>query len=123
MAARLSKDELRVLCAMVDCGTELATILESGVWTKGGWQRAVWFPPGWSVRPDGVWHQPRTKQRRLPGAGYKGVTGWLPLNLPLEAACPTCEQRQTLEPQLLRVDPNKGDPVPGHTPAIPRLLG
>ena len=53
MAARLSKDGLRVLCCVIDCGTELAWVLDAPIWRSG---RMVWFGPGWSNRQeDDVW--------------------------------------------------------------------
>ncbi len=130
--ARLDKTGLRVLCGVIDCGTELALVLEVGVSTKDGWPRAVWFPPGWSVRKDGVWHRSRKRHRSPPLelARWEGPCGWLPLNLPIEAVCP-CRSlrccggmRQVLDPDVLRVDPNHGSPQPEYflTPAIPRAL-
>ncbi len=74
LAARLSKDKMRVLCGVrdseSDCGCELAWVLEIGVYADGHWQRGVWFPPGWAARPDGVWAltqraTPRRQRRPL----------------------------------------------------------
>jgi len=133
MLARLSKDGLRVLCGNGnDCGAEIAWVLEHGIWTDGRWQRAVWFPPGWAAREDGVWtlteraaKRVRRGQapadRRQPGnimgarapANYgKGPTGWHP-SLPAGVICPDCGFRQTLDPDVLAV---------AVCPTIPREL-
>ena len=133
LKARLSKDGLKVLCGNgVDCGCELAWVLEIGVYTDGHWQRGVWFPPGWVAGLDGVWaHTPRAVNRRRKGQvpadrqPMRGPEpeGQLPWNLPVEVVCPDCGFPQTLDPVPLRVNSNKVDltrllpaenPLPGY---------
>jgi hypothetical protein len=134
LKARLSSDRSRVLCGNGDdCGAEIAWVLKRGVYADGRWQRGVWFPPGWAARPDGVWawtsHSVKRRRRGQlpadrvqPGAGPRGPTGWLPANLPVEAKCPDCEFLQTLDPAVLDVAPNIGQPAPDCPPGIPRTL-
>jgi len=152
LTARLSKDGSRVLCHIVDCGCEIAWVLERGVYVDGRWQRAIWFPPGWAPRPDGVWAftkraAKRERKGQLPTLhrqpsrrpwkdGHEplvsfspawsddnGPTGFLPCNLPVEAKCPNrkCGFRQTLDPDVLRVNPNSPPSTPGLS-AHPRKL-
>jgi hypothetical protein len=118
LTARLSSDGSRVLCHIVDCGAEIAWVLEVGVYADGRWQRGLWFPPGWTTRPDGVWvWTARSVKRRRKGQApadrqpMRGLRpeGQLPWNLPVEAKCPDCGFPQTLDPAVLRVNPNKVD--------------
>ena len=121
LKARLDKSGWRVLCGNgADCGAELAWVLEIGVYADGRWQRAVWFPPGWAARQDGVWAlTERAAKRRRKGQVPADrqpmreveAEGQLPWNLPVEAVCPDCGFQQTLDPAILRVNPNKVDPT------------
>ncbi|MGB6838109.1 MAG: hypothetical protein WBF66_10460, partial [Dehalococcoidia bacterium] len=119
LTARLDKTGLRVLCGV--CAHELGLILEEGVYTDGCWHRAVWLPPGWTIRyspgadgalgPDTtVWYfsqraAGRLREGREPLARQKQhwrsegkVEGWLPF-LPAYIKCPAhrCGQRQRLD--------------------------
>ena len=58
LLARLDKSETRVLCGVVDCGAEVARVVDverGNVTLPLRSVRAVWFGPGWHPREDGVW--------------------------------------------------------------------
>lgn len=107
------RKDLRILCAVVDCGTELAWVLEDATLPRKG--SMVWFGPSWSTRQeDDVWttatrrnikrlQQGRHAYRRRRLAGDdSGPQGWVPF-LPCDAICPVCGSRQTLDHTTLGV--------------------
>lgn len=132
--ARLDRTERRVLCGVIDCGAEIARVVDE--YTKGRVfpgeppnYRAVWMGPGWDIRPDGVWaltSRAKRQMRRAQLTGCGGLTGsrktpvdsyrekakghvqgWLAYDLPFDVICPQCGSRQTIDPKTLNVTPNR----------------
>ena len=139
MSARLSKDGAHVICAMVDCGQQLAWIMRTEQENNG--EPYVWLPPGWGWRKGGrVWTLTARARRRLRGDAWNnpsgqsaqavkvyaymdtddGPIGWLPA-LPCEIVCPACALRQPMEASTLRLRPRRYGP--GAKPGSPWHYG
>ena len=73
LMARLSKTEDRVLCGRINCGADIAVVVQC--YAIGGNEFSVlFFPFGWSQRDDGVW----VLSRRTTTARKKATRGERP---------------------------------------------
>lgn len=110
--ARVNTAGDTIVCGNVDCGEEIAWLLEP----RGrATQRFIWFPPGWSRRLDGVFVLNQKALTRLAGghaavarfsvAGHPtggGPVGLRPDAFPLEAI-PRCGQINIVDARRLDV--------------------
>jgi hypothetical protein len=127
------KNDTRVICGMLGCGADIATVtervstLEETVVVEQGRSvtrlkvgekiRLLFFPPGWARRDqDGVWRLTNHARRQIE-LGYRpklrrgnlraaGKTRQVPMGppLPVRVECSTCGSFQTLDAARLRVE-------------------
>lgn len=129
LAAILSPDRLEVLCGR--CGARMAAIHPNvgsrhfRTWDSESSRVVAFDRRGWVRRPDdAVWWVPPT-DRRLHELGYAArpakslADARYPTWLPVSAECPTCGSRQTVDPVVLDVDPNRRS---GYSRGSARLL-
>ena len=126
LMARLSKKEDRVLCGRINCGADIAVLVECST-IFGEEFSVLCFPSGWSQRDDGVW----VLSRHAISARKKAMRGKRPFpsralsrrghelgeygkllhalkrpDVPALAICPTCGFMQTLDAEELgSIDP------------------
>ena len=114
--ARLSGNEERVLCGVLDCGARIADIyrptpydIEEALEAGEEALPNLYFPPGWARREDGVWTLARyAMKRHRRGSTLKfrraphepAVDGPIEM-LPVRAKCSACGSINTLSEHAL----------------------
>ena len=126
--ARLDREERRVFCG--ECNTYLAKVEKFFRSTERSRRRyrCVAFPAGWKRRgEDGVWTLSRHAEKKrdsFHGISFRradkvleklaqGRSALMPRrhynvpvhDLPAEVICRSCQTRQVLDPEVLRVEP------------------
>src|ERR671919_1905468 len=107
--ARLDKSRERVLCAVIDCGTEIGqVVLERWVF-PGPQIRVLHLAPGWHFTKDRIWrYRPggeHSRPRRRP-VGYQTPNTQItqvPGPFPCLAECPGCHRVLVLDQTRLDI--------------------